>query len=56
MCKSDSIFPCLQSSALFTWLLKFISWWVLSQKWMITVFFHSVNVKGNWTHLTEKNW
>ena len=26
MCKSDSIFPYLQSSALFKWLLKFISW------------------------------
>ena len=31
MCKSDSIFPYLQSSTL------------------------SVNVKGNWTHLAEKN-
>ena len=26
MCKSDSIFPYLQSSTLFKWLLKFISW------------------------------
>ena len=36
MCKSDSIFPYLESSSLFKWLLKFISWQGLSQKWMIT--------------------
>ena len=37
MCKSDSFFPYLQSSTLFKWLLKFISWLVLSKKWMVTV-------------------
>ena len=35
ICKSDSIFPYLQSSTLFNLLLKFISW-SLSKKWMIT--------------------
>ena len=37
MCKSDNIFPYLQSSALFKWLLKFISWKGLSKKWMVTL-------------------
>ena len=37
MCKSDSSFPYLQSSALLKWLLKFISWSGLSKKWMIIV-------------------
>ena len=32
MCKSDSIFPYLQASTPFKWLLKFISWWSLSKK------------------------
>ena len=35
--KSDSIFPYLQRRMLFKWLLKFISWQGLSQKWMIAV-------------------
>ena len=37
MCKTDSICPFLQSITVFQWHLKFISWWVLSQTWMITV-------------------
>ena len=37
ICKSNSIFPYLQSSTLFKWVLKFISWYGLSQKWMTTV-------------------
>ena len=39
MCKSGSAFPYLHSSTLFKWLYltEFISWWSLSQKWMITV-------------------
>ena len=37
MCKSGSIFPYLKSSTLFKWLLKFISWYCLSKKWMVTV-------------------
>ena len=36
-CKSESIFTFLQISALFKWLLKFVAWWGLSRKWMITV-------------------
>ena len=51
-------FPYLQRSTLFKWLSKFISWESLSQKWIITVaekkYYHSVNVKGNGTHLAEK--
>ena len=31
MCKSDIVFPYLQSNTLFKWLLKFISWYSLSQ-------------------------
>ena len=37
MCKSDRMFLYLQSSILFKWTLKFISWESLSQKWMIAV-------------------
>ena len=37
MWKSDSIVPNLQGSTLFQWLLKCISWWGLSKKWVITV-------------------
>ena len=37
MCKSDSIFPYLQRVTLFKWLLKFLSWQGLSEKWMMTV-------------------
>ena len=37
ICKSNSIFPYLQSSTLLKWVLKFISWYGLSQKWMTTV-------------------
>ena len=37
MCKSDRIFPYLQSSTLFKWLLKFIFRKVLSKKRMITL-------------------
>ena len=44
MRRSDTIFHYLQSSTLFKWLLKFISWLSFSQ-----------NVKGNWAHLAEKN-
>ena len=32
ICKSGGIFPYLQSSTLFNWLLKFIFWQDLSQK------------------------
>ena len=37
MCKCDSMFPNLESSTIFTWLLKFISWSGLSQRRIITV-------------------
>ena len=37
MCKSGSIFPNSQSSAVFEWLSKFIYWLGLSQKWIQTV-------------------
>ena len=37
MYRSDSIFPYLQSVTLFKGFLKFISWSVLPQKWMITL-------------------
>ena len=37
MCKSESIFAYFQSSTLFKWLLKFISWQDLFKKWVITV-------------------
>ena len=36
-CKSDSVFHYLQISTLFKWILKFISWSGLSQKWIIIV-------------------
>ena len=56
MCKSDNIFPYLQISTLFKWLLKFISWWGLSQKWMKKFLrLVSFRVTGNWAHLAEKN-
>ena len=37
MCKSDSIFPNLQSNMVFEWFLKFISSEGFSQKWVIAV-------------------
>ena len=37
MTKSPKIFSYLLSIAVFQWLLKFISWWGLIQKWIITV-------------------
>ena len=37
MCKSDSSFSYLQGSTLFKWLLVFISWQGLSQKWLKNV-------------------
>ena len=37
MCKSDSIFPYLESTTLFKWLLKFISWSGSCQKLMVAV-------------------
>ena len=44
MCKTTSIFPNLQSSAVFEWLLKFISRKRLSQKWIITVLDKNVHI------------
>ena len=37
MCKYDSTCSYLQSSKLFKWLLRCISWQGLPQNWMITV-------------------
>ena len=64
MCKSDKIFPYLQSITAFEWLLKFISSsWDWSQKiknsnsrGKISICeFYSKNIKGNWAYLAEKN-
>ena len=64
MCKSDKIFPYLQSITAFEWLLKFISSsWDWSQKiknnnsrGKISICeFYPKNVKGNWAYLAEKN-
>ena len=62
MCKFDIIFPYLQGIIVSKWLLKFISWWGLSQKWMTIIaedkfhhLFCSVNIKENWEHLEGKN-
>ena len=35
MCKPDSILPNFQGIMLFEWLLKFVCWPGLSQKWII---------------------
>ena len=64
MCKSDKIFPYLQSITAFEWLLKFISSsWDWSQKiknnnsrGKISICeFYPKNIKGNWAYLAEKN-
>ena len=35
MCKPDSILPNFQGIMVFEWLLKFVCWPSLSQKWII---------------------
>ena len=59
MCKSDSVFHYLQSSALFTsyFLIRFISKRndTSSGRNISFIEFHSVNVKEHWAYLAEKN-
>ena len=61
MNESDSIYSYLKSSKLFKGLFKFISWYDLSWKGMITVpeekcsSSHFLNARVNWAYLAKKN-
>ena len=58
MFKSDNSFSNLQSVRMFEWLMRYISWYVLSQKWTKTVLeernssFNSI--LWNWAHFAVK--
>ena len=65
MCKSDSIFPYLQSTALLNLFRNYEIYFLIRFVWKVNnnnswetvsfISFHSVNVKRNWAHLKEKN-
>ena len=54
ICKSDILFPNLQSIIVFEWLLRFISWKTKKLQRKNVQRFYSINIKGHWAHLAEK--